>query len=147
MTAAQYERMHQPKEDVDVNPVTTFILLLVAPYILFFGLLMLLTGQFDLPLVYTSVIQVSGTVYIKAWVIGSFLLAVTGTVLLSGYRTKTYVVEQITRKQTRQSPTPTLQQTAHFSIEELPSDQARTPSRHIELERILDDAENGTPLK
>jgi hypothetical protein len=139
--AAVYEPTPQSQEDVSINPVTTFLFLLITPYILFFALLMLLTGQYDLPLLYTSVIQVSGTAYVKAWIIGSFLLAVIGTVVLSGYRTKTYVIERMAYKRPRNTPFKLQKDSSHFSIEELPSEQASIPSRHVKLERILDDTE------
>lgn len=149
MTAAEFEHIHHPQDNVNVNPLMLFLLLLVMPYVLFFGLLMLVTWQFDLVLLYESVMQVSGAAYIKAWVIGSFLLAFLGALLLSGYRTRSYLSEHL---HTAKPQRPVRQNTAavpngHYTIEELPHEDAAAETRHSELDSVISEDDSDTASK
>ena len=147
MTSAELEHFNHQQDEVEVNPFMLFMLLLIMPYVLFFGLLMLITWQFNLALLYESVVQVSGTVYIKAWVIGSFVLAFLGALLLSGYRTKSYLSEQLLaakpQQLTRQSAAPK----GHYTIEELPQEEGAVEARHSQLERVIDEENSHTVSK
>lgn len=137
MTPAQYENFNTLEDDVNINPLMLFVILFITPYVLFFGLLMLITWQFNLALLYESVVQVGGTAYIKAWVIGTFLLAFFGALLFSGYRTKTYLSEHLLATKPQQLPTQKPMSYEHYTIEELPHDEAAVEARHLELDSVI----------
>lgn len=114
---------------------------------LFFTLLMLLTGQHDLFLLYTSVLEVSNTVYLKAWMIGSFLLACCSALLLGGYRTKIYLLGLWIQNRSMHFTQNKSDPDQYFLIEELPDDPEKVPDRHRELESILDSGVRDTDDK
>lgn len=149
MTAVEFEHINNLQDKVSINPLMLFVLLFVMPYVLFFGLLMLITWQFNLVLLYESVMQVSGAAYIKAWVIGSFLLAFAGALLLSGYRTKSYLSEHLLAAK----PQRLVRQKAaaisnvHYTIEELLHEDAAAEARHSELESVISEANSNTASK
>ena len=142
MTPTQLEQGREPTETVDVNMVWTFLLFLVLPYVLFFGLLILLTGQIDLGLLYRSVMHDDAAAVFKAWVIGTFTLSSLGAFFLTAYRTEKYIARHIDF--TSKPPKPAGGSVApYFVIESGESVEAseETKSRHRELNGMLDDRE------
>jgi len=97
MTAVELEQIRRVDDTVRFNPLLVFIFLLAAPYILFFGLLMLVTGETDIALLIEAVWGGAWTVYMKTWVIGTFVLAVGGALFFSGYRTERYLIDRLFR--------------------------------------------------
>lgn len=93
-------RSGEPSGDnvVTFNPVVLFLLIFITPYILFVVTVMAVTGRTDIMLIYESVIANSDSVYFKAWMIGTFVLAILGSLFFSGRRTKQYLVEQFDEK-------------------------------------------------
>ena len=144
MTVADYEstRVHSG-ESVEVNPLTMFVLLLVMPYLLFFGLLMLLTGQTDIVLLFDSVVRESQTVYMKAWIIGTFILSVLGALWVSGYRTTNFITQRITGSRKRRGGSVGEPVPMHYVFEETPHEEAdpseSTPQRYARLDSVITD--------
>ncbi len=135
-------------DDVDINPFYTFILLFITPYVLFFAILMLITGQTDIELLYYSVMNESDTAVIKAWVIGSFVLSVLGTLFFSGYRTTDYIARRIRAGREEISGGSVLPvEPDHFVIEEVAHDEEtepeeetpRSPERYARLDGVIGD--------
>lgn len=137
MSAHNFEHIHLSQQQVDINPFVLFFVIMIIPYMLFFGFLMFLTGQLDLTLLFTSVIQVNNTVYFKTWLIGSFLLTCCSALLFSGYRARLYLLARWIQNRTK-SRNENISKPSHFySIEELTNTSEETPERHRELEHIL----------
>ena len=137
MTPVQLAHERVPQSDVDVNLGVTFAVLLILPYALFFGLLMLVTGEPNLALLYDAVTAGRDMVVVKAWIIGFFVLSVVAAAVLTAYRTERYVAEHL-------SPAPRKRQhgsraAEYFVIES--DDAAETPeeakARHAGLERVV----------
>ncbi|MEJ2501210.1 MAG: hypothetical protein P8Y65_08860 [Campylobacterales bacterium] len=76
MTASEFEHANKPGTEVRFNPFLVFVFFLTAPYLLFFLLLMLVTGQFDVVLLAEAVWERDWDAYMKTWVIGTFVLSV-----------------------------------------------------------------------
>ena len=135
-------------DDVTINPFYTFLLLFVTPYVLFFAMLMLITGQTDIQLLYYSVINESDTAVVKAWVIGSFVLSVLGTLFFSGYRTTDYLARRIRAgHEEARSGSILPVEPDHFVIEEVLHDEEtnyneeenRSPERYARLDSVIGD--------
>jgi len=144
MTPIQLEQGREPTEIIDVNMAWTLLLFLVLPYVLFFGLLMLLTGQVDLLLLYRSVMHDDATAVFKAWVIGIFTLMSLGAFFLTAYRTEKYIADHMEAKS--EPPKPAAgggSVSPHFVIESAETVEASeaAKSRHRELDNVLDDRE------
>jgi hypothetical protein len=74
----------QSGEAVYVNPFLVFFTIFILPYLIFFALMMFVTGYTDPALILESVIEKRGAEFIKIWIIGSFVMSVIATVLISG---------------------------------------------------------------
>ncbi len=72
------------EEGVNVNPFAIFLLLFITPYLLFYALLVLITGEVSLAILYNAVSSEDNTALLKTWIIGSFLLSIVGTAVISG---------------------------------------------------------------
>ncbi len=144
MTTYEQSRLQQ---QIDINPFMIFVIFMLLPYLLFFTLLVLLTGQHDLMLLYASVIDVSDTVYFKAWMIGSFLLSCSAAMILGGQRTKAYLLALWVKNRPMHLSEIKTEQEQCFLIEELPNQPEKIPERHRELESILDNGIPGTDHK
>lgn len=97
-------------------PVVLFFTLLIGPYLLFFLLLMLLTGNTDFILLYESIMQESNAVLLKTWIIGSFVLAILGTFYITTQQTKQLL--KLQRQQAREAKfNATRNKHAGFTIE------------------------------
>lgn len=117
MTAAEFRHPRARGETVSFNPFLLFVLLLITPYLLFFSLLMLVTGELNLSLLAESVWQGEWSVYMKTWVIGSFVLSVLGALFFGGYRTERYLTRHRAVRRTRPRPAP---HEHHYVIEAVP---------------------------
>jgi hypothetical protein len=144
MTPTQFEQGRRRNDKININMIGTFVVFLMLPYVFFFGLLMLLTGQVDLVLLYNSVMHNHDMAVFKAWLIGLFTLASVGGFFLTAYRTEKYIADRIgqTPKPPEHTPhggsVPT-----HYVIESgetLEASEA-TKARHSELEGVIGDPE------
>ena len=148
MTSARTTEYDGTTDELDINPVYTFLLLFVTPYVLFFLMLMLITGQSDIELLYLSVMNESNTTILKAWVIGSFVLSITGTLFFSGYRTTDYIVRRLQKNANpAQSGSVLPVEPTHFVIEEVHHGDAPdshdesdpSPERYARLDSVIGD--------
>ena len=144
MTPTELEQGRKPTTIIDVNMVGTFLLFLLLPYIFFFGLLMLLTGQIDIVLLYNSVVNNNSMVVFKAWVIGFFTIASISAFFLTAYRTEKYIADHIRR--TSNPPKPTGRSgtlPTHYFIETGGTVEAseESKSRLRELDDVIGDRE------
>lgn len=122
---------------VTINPVLLFIIIFVSPYFLFMLTMMAVTGRTDIMLIYEAVAAHSDTVYFKAWIIGSFALAILGTLFFSGRRTKQYIVEQIETKQVREKlQGGSVDKKEHFIIENTHGPEALLSEKPNEPETV-----------
>ncbi|RLA72740.1 MAG: hypothetical protein DRG24_02085 [Epsilonproteobacteria bacterium] len=81
-----------------VNPFIIFFTIFLMPYILFFLLMMAITGLVEPMLIVDAIIKKSSTDFIKVWVIGSFVLSIFTTLYLSGINVKQYVQNTMGRR-------------------------------------------------
>ncbi|MHC3993586.1 hypothetical protein ACXWTF_02045 [Thiomicrolovo sp. ZZH C-3] len=133
MTAMELERSRMAGHPVNVNPFLLFVLLLIAPYAFFLALLILVTGELDILLLIETVWQGEWRAYIKTWAIGSFVLALLGTLLFGGYRTERYLL----RKRSSRTVTPQRGvQHSHFVIEAEPEPKDET--RYADLDDAME---------
>ncbi|WP_416768714.1 hypothetical protein ACM66T_01880 [Sulfurimonas sp. ST-25] len=133
MTAMELERSRMADSPVYVNPFLLFIILLVAPYLFFLGLLMIVTGELDILLLIETVWQGEWSAYTKTWAIGSFVLALLGALFFGGYRTERYLL----RKRSSRSVTPQRGvQHSHFVIEAEPEPKDET--RYADLDDAME---------
>ena len=137
-------------DEVSINPFYTFLLLFVTPYIVFFLLLMLVTGQTDIELLYTSVINESNAAILKAWVIGSFVLSMIGSLFFSGYRTTDYIARRLRANKPMEGGSVLPVEPSHFVIEEVQHDLPETTTetmehpaaeRYARLDSAIDDTQ------
>ncbi len=129
-----------PEDLIELNPIIVFTTLFVAPYVLFFLLLMLITGQTDPQLLLYSVLTESDTAVIKTWVIGSFILAVLGTLWFSGVQTKRVIFRWFVKYE-EPAATSVKSSAPHYVIEETDSDEhggPLSPKRYARLDSTLD---------
>ena len=135
-------------DEININPLYIFLLLFITPYLLFFLMLMLITGQSDIELLYLSVMNESNMTVIKAWVIGSFVLSVAGTLFFSSYRTTDYVVRRFQKNRSlAQSGSVLPVEPSHFVIEEVhhddtpdsQSESEHSPQRYARLDSVIGD--------
>ncbi|OQX57496.1 MAG: hypothetical protein B5M52_07290 [Helicobacteraceae bacterium 4484_230] len=73
----------QNSEAVYVNPFLVFFTIFILPYLIFFALMVFVTGYTDPTLILESVIEKRGVEFIKIWIIGSFVMSVIATILIS----------------------------------------------------------------
>jgi len=117
MTASEFEHAHKPGTEVRFNPFLIFVFFLTAPYILFFLLLMLMTGQVDIVLLAQAVWERDWDAYMKTWIIGTFVLAVLCALFVSGYRTERYFVRLFSHHPKPNTPGTPNASTARYVIE------------------------------
>ncbi len=104
------------EEGVDVNIFVVFLLLFVTPYILFYTLLVLITGEADLIMLYEAVNSESNMAFIKTWIIGSFILSFIGSMLISGAKIGKSVKKRVSRMRSASVAKDSSQQ-PHYTIE------------------------------
>ncbi|GEM_PF-2805109 len=134
--ATGYRETIEEDDGVDINPFLVFVLLFVSPYLLFYLLLALVTGQTDPQLLYFSVVNESNAALVKAWVIGTFVLSLLGTLWFSAKQTTQYLETRFS------SPVPEApkEEPAHFVIEEHDDSESEGPSsRYARLDSHIDD--------
>ena len=144
MTPTELEQERRQANIVNVNLVGTFLLFLMLPYIFFFGLLMILTGQIDIILLYQSVMDNNSMVVFKGWVIGFFTIVSVSAFFLTAYRTEKYITDRF-----KQVPPPEKKQRVggsvptHYIIESDGAVEAseETEIRMNELNDVIDDRE------
>jgi hypothetical protein len=123
MTATQLEHSRMKGGTVSVNPFLLFLMLLVAPYVLFLGLLVVVTGELDLFLLAETVWQGEWNAFAKTWIIGSFVLALLGALTFGGYRTERYLL----RRRSAHTVAPRLaRHNSHYVIEDEPEPEDET---------------------
>jgi len=140
MTTAELEQTRKRTDVVDVNNINiglTFVLILILPYLLFFGMLMLLTGEVNITLLYAAVTAGHDMAIVKAWVIGIFVLSVVSAVILTLYRTERYFAEHLSHRSTPSSRGGSA--TPHFVIEtpEEVEETEASKARHAGLESVV----------
>lgn len=123
-------------DEVSVNPLKVFFLILTLPYALFLGVLMLLTGETNPFTIFNAVVTESNSVYFKSWVIGTFALAMVGTMFVSMRKTGKIINDKLIEKKEEKrvgggSVAPASSQ-VHFVIEEddLSSAALEKPGKH-----------------
>lgn len=127
-----HEHPHTPAENVDVNPFLVFVIVLVVPYLLFYILLMLVTGEINIVLLYKSVMSQNHTALLKTWVIGTFVLAVASSIFTALYRTGSYFTHhRQTRSQFHKQKSFVIESAEH--VEEAEA----TKTRHAALENVV----------
>lgn len=89
-------------DEVTVNPLKVFLLILITPYALFLGVLMLLTGETNPLTIYNAVVTESNTAYFKSWIIGTFALAMVGTTFVSMRKTGKIINDKLGEKKQEQ---------------------------------------------
>ncbi len=139
-TVTNHDYYDDPADLIELNPIIVFTTLLVAPYLFFFLLLMFITGQTDPQLLLYSVLTESDTAVIKTWVIGSFILAVLGTLWFSGVQTKRIVFRLLVADK-EPAALPHKTPNTHFVIEETDDDEhggPLSPKRYARLDSTLD---------
>lgn len=95
-------RTNVTEEEVNsLNPLFVFLALFIVPYLLFIALLMLMTGETDVNFLIESIMKDNNAVLAKTWVIGSFILSIIGTVVISGVGAKRYIDDQSTSDRKR----------------------------------------------
>jgi hypothetical protein len=117
MTASEFEHANKPGTEVRFNPFLVFVFFLTAPYLLFFLLLMLITGQFDVVLLAEAVWERDWDAYMKTWVIGTFVLSVLSALFVSGYRTERYLVQHFSHPSKPRVPNASNPSAARYVIE------------------------------
>jgi len=134
------ESHDDPSDYVELNPFVVFLILFIVPYLLFFGLLMLVTGQTDAMLLYASVVNESNDALIKAWVIGTFALSVVGTLWFSGVQTKQLIQSHLKKSHELVPDSQKTGQT-HFVIEQTDDSSVGQLSskRYARLDSFIDD--------
>jgi len=140
MTTEELEQTRKRTDVVDVNNanvVLTFVLFLFLPYLIFFGLLMLLTGEVSIVLLYGAVTAGQDMAVFKAWVIGTFVLSIAAAVILTLYRTEKYFagrMEQQSKRSLRGGSA-----TQHFVIEspEEVEESEASKARHASLDSVV----------
>ena len=80
---------------VSVNPFLMFIMIFLVPYLLFFLLIMSVTGLVEPLLILETIIQKSSLDFVKIWVIGSFILSLLATLYLSGNSATHYLLSAL----------------------------------------------------
>lgn len=123
MAAMELEQSRMKGGTVSVNPFLLFLMLLAAPYVLFLGLLVLVTGELDLFLLAETVWQGEWNAFVKTLVIGSFVLALLGALTFGGNRTERYLL----RRRTAHTVAPRLtRHNSHYVIEDAPEPEDET---------------------
>ena len=138
MTPAELEQGHR-ETTVNINMVLVFAFFLILPYILFFGLLMLLTGQIDVLLLYSAVMQKNDPVVIKAWVIGMFVLSVASTAYVSIYRTEKYLVRRLSHHSGGSVGSAKVPESFVMESPEKVEETEESKTRHSGLGNVIDD--------